>query len=139
MKLLVDTSVWSLALRRKSLNDNEQSIVNILSGQVKNGHICMIGPIRQEILSGVKDRKQFLGLQKHLSYFEDLSITTGMYVKAAELYNACRVKGIQGSHIDFLICAVANEYDLQIFTLDNDFMNYSSAIDIRLFPQNEIN
>lgn len=135
MKLLVDTSVWSLALRREDCNEGEQNMVELLSEYIKNGQACIIGPIRQEILSGIKDRKQFLSLQKHLSCFEDLPIGTEMYVQAAEFYNRCRNKGIQGSHIDFLICAVAQEYNLHIFTLDKDFVSFSTVIDIRIFPQ----
>ena len=135
MKLLVDTSVWSLALRRDDCSEEEQNIVELLSEYIKNGHACIIGPIRQEILSGIKNRKQFLSLQKHLSYFEDLSISTEMYVQAAEFYNKCRNKGIQGSHIDFLICAVAQTYNLHIFTIDKDFLRFSTVIDIRIFPQ----
>jgi predicted nucleic acid-binding protein len=44
------------------------------------------------------------------------------YERAAHVFNACRRKGIQGSNIDFLICAVAHRHAMPIFTLDRDFI-----------------
>ncbi|MBU4034792.1 MAG: PIN domain nuclease, partial [Proteobacteria bacterium] len=55
------------------------------------------------------------------------------YEIAAEFSNKCRKKGIQGSHIDFLICAVANRIDIPIFTNDNDFMHYQKLISLKLY------
>ena len=67
----------------------------------------IIGPIRQEILSGIKDEAQFEKLKNSLQPFDDNPISPMEYELAARLNNQCRSKGIQGSHIDFLICAVA--------------------------------
>jgi predicted nucleic acid-binding protein len=53
-------------------------------------------------------------------------------VKAAEFANICRGKGIQGSTIDFLICAVAALENLMIFTTDKDFENYRKHLPIRI-------
>ena len=93
----------------------------------------MIGPIRQEILSGIKDYKQFEILRNILRSFRDYPIKEIDYEKAAEYYNICRKAGIQGSNTDFLICAVSIENNFQIFTLDKDFHNFSSVIPINLF------
>ena len=132
MKLiLVDTSIWSEVLRRRK-NINLQTH-KILRSLIEEGKASIIGPIRQEILSGIKDPEQFESLKDTLSSFDDISIDSQIYELAAQFSNTCRSKGIQGSHIDFLICAVASHHDLEIYTSDKDFKNYSKHIDIKLF------
>jgi hypothetical protein len=81
----------------------------------------MMGPIRQEILSGVRSKSQFKKLRKHLESFPDLPIITEDYVTAAQFFNHCRLNGIQSSNTDFLICAVAVRNKLSIYTTDKDF------------------
>jgi predicted nucleic acid-binding protein len=71
-------------------------------------------------------------LKNRISVFEDFTIKTIDYELAAELYNQCRAKGIQGSHIDFLICAVAINNQMSIFTLDKDFENYQKVFPIKI-------
>lgn len=131
MKVIIDTCVWSQALRRNS--SKNQKIVKELSELIKDVRVQLIGPIRQEILSGIKSDKQFSELQEYLSAFLDLSIETMDYEKAAEFYNICRRKGVQGSNTDFLICALAFHRDLEIFTIDKDFENFQKYIPIKLY------
>jgi len=129
MKALVDTSVWSLALRRKEQGEAAQKLTDLLLADLT----VMIGPVRQELLSGISNRDTFLQLKNKLRLFDDLIITTRDYETAAEFFNICRKHGIQGSHVDFLICAVAYNNNLLIFTVDQDFINYSKYIPINLF------
>ena len=130
MKVLVDTSIWSLALRRNSdLNKNE---VKELRELINEFRVIIIGPIRQELLSGVSDEKIYQKLKEKLNSFEDIQINTEHYELAAELFNTCRKNGIQGSHIDFLICSVSILNNYSIYTTDNDFKNYKKHIDINL-------
>ena len=93
----------------------------------------IIGPIRQEILSGYSDLRKFRTIKEKLSYFENTPILDTDYELAAEFSNKCRKKGIQGSHIDFLICGVANRTDMPIFTNDSDFMHYRKTIPIKFY------
>ena len=93
----------------------------------------MIGPIRQEILSGISDEDKFRELKEALKAFPDFEITIEDYEQAAAYYNICRSNGIQGAHIDYLICSVAHNNDFLIFTLDKDFEQYQKYIDIELF------
>ena len=67
-----------------------------------------------------------------MNAFEDEQIETKDYEKAAEIHNLCRSKGIQGSHIDFLIAATALNRDIAIFTTDKDFQNYASVVKLKL-------
>jgi predicted nucleic acid-binding protein len=123
MKVLVDTTIWSLVLRRKDPTGNEPTL---------SGRIAVIGPIRQELLSGVKDRAVFERLREYLRVFPDMEITSDDYETAAVFYNACRAKGIQGSNTDFLICAVAAHHALPIFTADADFRHFAAILPITL-------
>lgn len=131
MKVLVDTSVWSLALRcgRQSTSVPAAELRNLIA----DGRVRVIGPIRQELLSGIRDEAQVRELAVHPAAFQDLPITTEDYVTAARLFNLCRSKGIQGSHTDFLICAVAIHHKLAIFTTDKDFTLYAAHIPIVLY------
>ncbi len=131
MKVLVDTSVWSLALRKSEKNESEIGIVELLSELIRDTNIVIIGPIRQEILSGISSKGKYNDLRLRLSIFKDSQLDTEDYEYAAECYNICRSNGIQGSHIDFLICATAIHNNFTILTLDKDFNNYKKFIPIR--------
>lgn len=129
MRVLVDTCVWSQVLRHKSPN---LELTKKMKDLINDGRVCIIGPIRQELLSGIPDIKQFNQLKELLSSFEDIPLETEHFLKAAEFTNICRSKGIQGSTIDFLICAVAHSENLIILTTDNDFENYKKYLSIKL-------
>ena len=130
MRLLVDTSVWSLALRR---DDGQQHPEREELRRLVAAHIVeIIGPVRQEILSVVRDRTQFAHLEKHLAAFPDIPLLMEDYVTAAKFFNVCRSKGVQGSNTDFLICAVAVRCDLAIFTKDGDFRHFAKCLPILL-------
>ena len=130
MKVLVDTCVWSQSLKHKTPNIG---LANKLKDLITDGRIAMIGPIRQELLSGISDTKQFEKLKEKLSFYEDIPLRSEYFVKAAEFNNTCRNNGVQGSTTDFLICAVAHLENLFIFTVDNDFENYKKYLPIKLF------
>ena len=131
MKVLVDTPIWSCALRSK--NNDYQTEIDALTSLIRDQRALIIGPIRQEILSGYSDLRKFGIIKEKLSYFVNTPILDADYELGAEFSNKCRKKGIQGSHIDFLICAVANRIDSPIFTNDKDFVHYQNIISIKLF------
>ncbi|MDD4102681.1 MAG: PIN domain-containing protein [Kiritimatiellae bacterium] len=130
MKVLVDTSIWSLALRRRehAQNPEAEELVRLIASHV----VEIIGPIRQEVLSGVRESAQFERLETCLDAFVDLTLTAEDYVTAAKFYNLCRAKGIQGSNTDFLICAVAVRHDLSVFTTDGYFPHFAKCLPIVL-------
>ncbi|MBU4176641.1 MAG: type II toxin-antitoxin system VapC family toxin [Desulfurivibrionaceae bacterium] len=131
MKILVDTCVWSLALRRNETD--KHALVEELTELVAELRVQLIGPIRQELLSGVKTKKQFSSLKKYLAAFPDLPLDSADFELAAEFFNLARSKGIQGSNTYYLICAVAHRHRLPIFTTDQDFERYASVLPIRLY------
>jgi predicted nucleic acid-binding protein len=132
MNVIVDTSVWSLALRKKTLTDDELSIVNELKELLYELRVILIGPIRQELLSGISDEVKFNNLREKMRAFDDIETTTADYERAAEIHNTCRRNRIQGSHIDYLICSVAQRHSYSIFTTDSDFESYKNIIDLKL-------
>ena len=131
MKVLVDTSVWSLALRRRAVKAGKE--VDALRRLVQAGRVSIIGSIRQELLSGIRTAESFERLRDQLRAFPDEDLEPADFERAAEHFNACRARGIQGSNTDFLICAVAERRGLPIFTTDDDFMRYGVVVPIALY------
>ena len=133
MKIIVDTCVWSYALRRGAPDKPE--VVKELTELIKEVRVQFIGPIRQEILSGIRYKKHFDQLKSYLSAFPDLLLESQDFEKAAEYFNTCRRKGIQGSNTDFLICAIANNYNFEIFSTDRDFKKFEENLPIKLYKR----
>ncbi|MGB6692161.1 MAG: PIN domain-containing protein [Terracidiphilus sp.] len=122
MKLLVDSSVWSLSLRRKNKppsNPVEQRKVALLSEAIADGRVAMIGPVRQELLSGIKEQAQYEALKRHLRDYRDEPLQTEDYEHAARFYNLCRSDGVECGPIDILICSVAIRRGWEILTTDS--------------------
>ena len=134
MNTLIDTSIWSLGLRRRvqDLNPAEKILVGELTELVKEGRARMLGVIRQELLSGIKTNEQFEKLRTTLRSFPDERLETVDYEFAAKNSNNCRAKGIAVSIVDAMICAVGATRDWPIFTCDPDFRNYASVLKIKL-------
>jgi len=130
VRVLVDTSIWSMALRRGGSSQSAE--VDELRRLIDAHFVEIIGPIRQELLSGVRDQTQFARLEADLAAFPDLPLLTEDYVTAANYFILCSSRGIQGSNTDFLICAIAVRQDLAIFTTDRDFRQFSECLPIVL-------
>ena len=130
MRILVDTSVWSVALRRTKRGESLHA--RELRSLIADHRVEIIGPVRQEILSGVREEAQFKKLEKHLAAFPDIPLTTQDYVMAAKFFNICRGKGVQGSNTDFLICAVAVRRHCAIYTTDGDFTSFARHLPVAL-------
>jgi len=134
VKVLVDTPIWSLALRRWHTAHAPEVIE--LAGLIQEGLAAMIGPVRQEVLSGIRLRAHYEALRDHLRAFVDTEISADDYEEAASFFNRCRAKGVQGSNTDFLICAVAVRNDSSIFTTDRDFTHFAKQLPIKLHRAN---
>jgi len=135
MTVLVDTPVWSLALRRKpqDLSRHEQALTQALADLIHDGRAQIMGVIRQELLSGIRQSEQFEKLRQYLRAFAEPTLEVHDYEEAAQMHNHCRAQGIAGSAIDFLICAVAQRRDWQVFTTDRDFERYAKVLPLHLY------
>ena len=131
MNVLLDTCIWSHALR--SRKPEYEVLVKSLETLIAEQRVLIIGAIRQEVLSGYSDHNKFETLKAKLNYFENTPILDEDYITAARFYNECRQKGVQGSHIDLLICAVAVRLNASILTSDKDFGFYQQYLPIKLY------
>ena len=133
--VLVDTPVWSLSLRRRAadLSPFERRVTQSLYDLVRERRVRLLGPTRQEVLSGIREESQFLRIRDHLRDFPDVEMDADDYEEAARASNQCRRGGITGSPVDLLMCAVALRHGWQIFSTDRDFVHYGTVLPIQLF------
>lgn len=134
MMVLVDTPVWSTAFRRRSsgLNQRQRGLREGLENLIAEGRVALLGAIRQELLSGIREERQFLRLRNLLRAFSDVVLSSDDYEEAARFGNQCRAVGVATSPVDLLICAVASRRDWPILTVDQDFIRYGKHLPIRL-------
>ncbi len=133
MKVIVDTSVWSLAFRRREVVKTPEVVA--LVGLVEQGLVVLLGPVRQEVLSGIKHREQFERLRERLATFPDLELTTRDFETAAGLCNLCITKGVQAAHTDFLIAAAATIRGYAVLSADRDFKNIARIVSVRTYEE----
>ncbi|MCZ8157532.1 MAG: PIN domain-containing protein [Leptospira sp.] len=120
MNLLIDTSVWSEALRRKnkSVNSEDTFLFQIIKNEEE---IFITGIILQEILTGIKNEKLFDEINHHLRFFNFVNPTNIDHVLAAKLRNDLAKKGVTVASIDVLIAQIAISNNLTLATFDSDF------------------
>jgi predicted nucleic acid-binding protein len=141
VNVIVDTPIWSIALRRnrRQLGPGDAALLDELRRLVTEERVRMIGPIRQELLSGLKEPLQFERIRRELRVMEDEPLATSDFELAARLYNKCRSSGFAGSDVDLLICAIAIDRNWAIFTTDRDFDHYVKAIGVQLHAPRNLN
>jgi predicted nucleic acid-binding protein len=132
--ILFDTTVWSLALRRRreGLSVAEAAMCRVLEEAARGSRAKLLGIVRLEVLSGIREQSQYDRLRSYLRAFEDIPLTSRDYEDAAAMSNTCRAAGIVGTTADFLICAVAVRRDWEILTTDGDFGLYEKYLPLRL-------
>lgn len=120
MSVVVDTSVWSLVLRRGTPTSDPQ--VQKLTSILRQGQpVALLGVVLQEILQGIRDPSNFERVKQHLDAFPLLNLERQDYVLAAELGNLCRSRGVQASTVDFQIAAACIQNGFGLLTCDQDF------------------
>lgn len=129
-RFIADTSVWSPFLRKSS--ELVDPFRNYLRDGIVKREVQMLGVIRQECLSGIREKSQYSKLREILDGFPDDLAVGEDHVRASEFFNECRRNGVQGGAVDFLICAQSVRLDLPILTLDQDFVDYAKHIPISL-------
>ena len=132
MKILIDTSIWSLALRRQSGVVNPESVM--LRTLIEQGEdIHLLGIILQEVLQGIRNPKDYHVLKDYLDAFPLIELTREDYIKAAELKNRLIKKGKQISTIDALIASASISNSCYLFTTDKDFEHIAQHSSLKLF------
>ena len=134
MNLLVDTSVWSVFLRRRKSNAEDAHVQQLRYHLEGQDCIHLIGPILQELLDGVRKQKQFDLLRDYLEPFPLLELERDDFVDASRLRNRCRSRGVQASPADFLIASACVRRNYPLLTADRDFEHISAHCKLTLVP-----
>lgn len=133
MKILVDTSVWSLLLVRKK--ESLHPAAQLLKGKIAEAaSICIAGIIFQEILQGIRSDLHYQKVKRTLLDFDFLEETSKVHEQAAKIYRHCRKKGIQTTTIDTLLAALSIENESPLLTTDKDFEKMAKFISLQLIP-----
>lgn len=130
---VIDTSVWSRALRRRRSSDSESAEAALIRRLVlEDEPIGLPGIVLQELLSGVRTKKEFERLRKVLDPFSVLLATEDSHLLAASLFNTCKSNGLNVSPTDVLIAATAIQCGGTLITADNDFRRMAEHIDLAI-------
>lgn len=132
MTLLVDTSVWSLALRRDAttLLPHVQALRDALEGAEI---VVTTGLVLQELLQGFAGPRARADIIERFAALPLLSPDREDHVEAAEVRNRCRRAGIQVGTIDALLAQLSIRHDLTLLTTDKDFVRVASHCPLRVW------
>ena len=120
MHLFVDTSVWSLALRRDQ-PDGRAEVERLTQALERGEQIVTTGLVLQELLQGFAGPKARAHVIEHFSALPLLAPDRQDHVDAAELRNHCRRNGVQIGTIDALLAQVCVRHQLLMLSADDDF------------------
>jgi predicted nucleic acid-binding protein len=134
LTLFVDTSVWSLALRRDSPSSAIE--VRALIRTIEAGEIVLTtGLVLQELLQGFRGPKARGQILDRFSAVPLLVPDRDDHIQAAELRNRCRRAGIQIGTIDALLAQLCIRHDLTMLASDNDFKQIASRCALKLWRE----
>ena len=132
MSLLVDTSVWSLALRR----DAELHVLEVVAlreALLGTDQVFSTGLVLQELLQGFAGPKARESILERFTALAFIEPGRQDHVEAAEIRNACRRNGVQIGTIDALLIQLSRKHDLQLLTTDNDFRSARLHVEFNLW------
>ena len=131
-RLLVDTSVWSLAYRRDAPPDVPQ--VAVLRSALVNGeYVAITGMVLLELLRGFIPPRAQERILTDLAPLGLIEPSRDDYIEAARLANACRQAGVQLGSVDALLAQLAIANDLELLTTDRDFENAAKVVPLRIW------
>ncbi|MBA2665790.1 MAG: PIN domain-containing protein [Trueperaceae bacterium] len=132
MTLLVDTSVWSLALRR----DVRATVpeVDALRDALLGGAIVVTtGLVLQELLQGFSGPNVRTQIIDRFTALALLQPERDDHIAAADLRNTCRRAGVQLGTIDALLARLCIRHDLTLLTTDGDFALAGRYVPLRVW------
>jgi predicted nucleic acid-binding protein len=129
---MVDTSVWSLALRRDGLADEPevQALVQALGGSAV---VVTTGLVLQELLQGFAGPKAGPAIVERFSALALIQPDRDDHIAAAELRNTCRRAGVQLATVDALIAQLCIHHGLTLLTTDQDFTHAAKHCELKLW------
>jgi predicted nucleic acid-binding protein len=130
--LLVDTSVWSLALRRDAASKVAE-VMQLHDAVAGSDSIVTTGLVLQELLQGFSGAKAVVNILKRFQALPLLQPNRQDHVAAAEIRNQCRRSGVQIDTIDAVLIQLCGRYDLTLLTTDLDFTYAAPHVPFRLW------
>ena len=132
MTLLVDTSVWSLALRR-DVASRAPELLYLQTALAGHDLVVTTGLVLQELLQGFSGAKDQARIIETFSAFKHVSPELNDHLQAAMLRNTCRRAGVQLGTIDALIAQLCIRYRLVLLTTDKDFTHASAYCKLQVW------
>lgn len=132
MRLLVDTSVWSLALRRDA-SATEPEVHQLKDALLGADVVVTTGLVLQELLQGFSGPKARAQIIERFSALPLLQPDREDHVAAAELRNTCRRAGVQIGTIDALLAQLCIRHELTLLSTDNDFKLAAAQCSLRVW------
>ena len=133
MTLLVDTSVWSLALRR-DVEATEPEVQELKDALYGAEVVVTTGLVLQELLQGFSGAKAKTQIVERFSALPLLQPDRDDHIGAAALRSSCRQSGVQIGTIDALLAQLAIRHDLTLLTADKDFTHAAKHCALRVWP-----
>jgi predicted nucleic acid-binding protein len=130
--LLVDTSVWSLALRR-DVADPGPGVAALRDVLERSDPLYMTGLILQELLQGFSGPRAREEIISRLSALPLLAPDRRDHIDATDLRNRCRRAGIQVGTIDALLGQLCLRHNLVLLTTDDDFRHMARVTGLRIW------
>jgi len=131
MRVLVDTSVWSLSLR-KGGPARHATVEKLATLLLANEDVFLTGLILQEILQAFRSDPSFRRVAKHLEPFPLLDLERPDFIAAASLHRRCAAEGVSASTADCQIAAAAMRHGCVLLSADTDFERIARLSDLRL-------
>jgi predicted nucleic acid-binding protein len=133
MTLLVDTSVWSLALRRDG-DVTEPEVHQLKDALLGSEVVTTTGLVLQELLQGFSGPKASVQIIERFAALPLLQPDREDHISAARLRNACRQAGVQIGTIDAMLAQLCIRNDLTLLTTDKDFKHVAKHCPLRVWP-----
>ena len=132
MNLFVDTSVWSLALRRDAPSGAPE--VGVLAGALEaGGPVFTTGLVLQELLQGFAGPTARHRILERFVALPSLVPQRADHVAAADLRNQCRRGGVQIGTIDALLAQLCIRHGLVMLSTDRDFARVAELSRLRVW------
>ncbi|PKM07081.1 MAG: VapC toxin family PIN domain ribonuclease [Gammaproteobacteria bacterium HGW-Gammaproteobacteria-4] len=133
MTLLIDTSVWSLALRRDA-EATEPEVHHLKDALLGSEVVVTTGLVLQELLQGFSGPKAQARIIERFAALPLLQPDREDHISAAALRNACRKAGVQLGTIDALLAQLCVRHELTLLTTDKDFTHAARHCALRVWP-----
>ena len=134
MNIVIDTSVWSLLLRRRQVDETDPYVQAFRRHMGRNDAVWLLGPVIQELLDGTRRASDFEHVQSAMESLPLIALDRRTYVSAARISNACRRGGVQARPVDALIAAACIENGLPLLTADRDFLQIARHCELLILP-----